>query len=720
MSRLRYALSQGSRQVSLQVALVVPFVLSTVAAVGLVSYFSFQNSRQALDDLAEQLNEKVTEQIDLRLENYLAQPPLYIERSASLVREGTLKLNDFNQLEQQFTSDIQLSRGIESIIFGDEEGNSVAVRYDPDGQIVARVRERNSAPLSRLYKLDRQGRRMQELEPEPFDPRTRPWYKTAVSAMQASWSPIYKSARYNKLQITATLPIYSPTGQLLGVLGSNIFLSDIDEFLQKLAIAKSGKAFVIERSGDIVATSSRELQQLQRDVPDDSTRLNIKTIQEPILQGVAQRLTTNRRSLADIAKTTSLKLSIAGQPYQIRITPVDNVKNLNWLIIVAIPESDFMGEMYANTRNTILLTLGALAITISLGIIAARRIALPLEQMTQAAREMARGNRDRRVRSSHIVELETLSKSFNSMAEQLKESFVTLEDKVEERTGELARAMKEIAALNKRLKRENRRLSGELALLREMQQLILPKPNELAEISDLDIAGFMEPADEVGGDYYDILYSDGVVTIGMGDVTGHGLESSILMVMAQTAVRTLSELHEADPVRFLATLNRTIYKNVERMNSDKNLSLVILNYVNGRVSISGQHEEVLVVRKGGTIERIDTIDLGFPIGLDADIEDFVNRTVVELEPGDGLILYTDGITEAENSERQLYGIERLCEMAARYWHLNAQQIEEIIVRDLRQHIGGQKVFDDITLLICKLKSPQEMLDRSLLDVEFQA
>ncbi len=87
----------------------------------------------------------------------------------------------------------------------------------------------------------------------------------------------------------------------------------------------------------------------------------------------------------------------------------------------------------------------------------------------------------------------------------------------------------------------------------------------------------------------------------------------------ETAVRTLQEIKESDPVRFLDTLNRTLYQNLQRMDSDKNLTLAILNYSEGRVSISGQHEETLVVWAGGQIERIDTMDLGLPIGMTDDI-----------------------------------------------------------------------------------------------------
>lgn len=287
------------------------------------------------------------------------------------------------------------------------------------------------------------------------------------------------------------------------------------------------------------------------------------------------------------------------------------------------------------------------------------------------------------------------------MARQLQESFETLEDKVKERTSELATATQQIAALNNRLRAENLRMSAELEILKQMQQLILPKPAELAAITELDIAGFMEAADEVGGDYYDVLCTDGVVTLCIGDVTGHGLESGILMVMTQAAVRTLKEVQELDPVRFLDTLNRTLYKNIQRMNSDKSLTLAILNYADRKVSISGQHEETILVRKGGQIERIDMMDLGFPIGLDEDISDVISHVLVDLEPGDGVVLYTDGIPEARNIHKQFYGMERLCEVVSLNWHLSAAQIKQATIDDLRAFIGEQKVFDDITLLVLK-------------------
>lgn len=255
----------------------------------------------------------------------------------------------------------------------------------------------------------------------------------------------------------------------------------------------------------------------------------------------------------------------------------------------------------------------------------------------------------------------------------------------------------------RQLKTENLRLATELELTRQLQQMLLPKEAELRQIPGLEIAGFMAPAEEVGGDYYDVLNHNGYLKIGIGDVTGHGLESGVLTIMVQTAVRTLLAYGETDPVKFLNVINRAIYDNVLRMNSDKNLTLSLLDYQNGYLDLSGQHEEMIIVRSGGRVERIDTIDLGFPIGLEADIADFVAQTSVQLYPEDVVVLYTDGITEAENLAGVQYGIERLCEVVRFNWQHSAHDIKQAVIADVRSHIGEQKVYDDITLVVLKQK-----------------
>jgi hypothetical protein len=131
--------------------------------------------------------------------------------------------------------------------------------------------------------------------------------------------------------------------------------------------------------------------------------------------------------------------------------------------------------------------------------------------------------------------------------------------------------------------------------------------------------------------------------------------------------------------------------------------LINVHGYRGLLKIIGQHEELLVVRQGGQIERVDTVDLGFPLGLEENIAAFVAEATVSLQPGESIVLYTDGITEAENADHQLYGIERLCDVVSRHWDQSAEAIKQAVIDDVTRYIGQQKVHDDLTLVVLKQK-----------------
>ena len=107
--------------------------------------------------------------------------------------------------------------------------------------------------------------------------------------------------------------------------------------------------------------------------------------------------------------------------------------------------------------------------------------------------------------------------------------------------------------------------------------------------------------------------------------------------------------NETDPVRFFDVLNRTIHDNVAHMGGDRSLTLAVVDYKNEEVRLSAQHGEMIVVRGGGEIDLVDTLELGFPIGLGDDISDFIHEKRIQLKPGEGIVLYTAGFTEAESS-----------------------------------------------------------------------
>ncbi|MBZ8179791.1 SpoIIE family protein phosphatase [Oscillatoria salina] len=699
---LSLVVTKISRKVPLRTTLVIPFVLQIVAAVGLVGYLSLRSAEKAVNDLASQLHAEVTNRVEERLRNYLAVPHAINHANADALSLGQLSLNDFSELELHFWQQIQRHPETSYIYVGTEEEIFSGAEQVP-GKLPNVAYWTGESPNGEFetYATEKKGSRTKLLSVVPgYDLLTRPWYQAAKDAEKPVWGEIYVwAAPYPNLALPAVRPVYNSEAELEGVFAVDLSLLAIADFLSTLEIGKTGKIFIMERNGLLISSSTGNPPFLSEN--NQQQRLPASESKSSLIQATVEFLEQKFQDFQHIDTPQQLSFRLDGSRQLLQVTPYQDEFGLDWLIVVVVPESDFMAEINQNTRITILLCVVALIVAVGIGIITARWITQPIHRVSQASEKIANGELEQHVEAKGSIELEKLAASFNQMAGQLKELIENLEDKVKSRTAQLAQANQEITILYKRLKAENVRLSAELDLLRQMQHLILPKPAELKAIKKLDIAGYMEPAEEVGGDYYDVLHTDGVVTIGIGDVTGHGLESGILMVMTQTAVRTLQEIRETDPVKFLNTLNRTIYQNIQRMNSDKNLTLVILNYFDGKLSISGQHEETIIVRSHGEIERIDTIDLGFPIGLEPEIADFIARENIQLNLGDLVVLYTDGITEAEDVSGVHYGLERLCEVIQLNRHYSAEEIKQVVIDDLRKHIGLQKMFDDLTLVILK-------------------
>lgn len=259
----------------------------------------------------------------------------------------------------------------------------------------------------------------------------------------------------------------------------------------------------------------------------------------------------------------------------------------------------------------------------------------------------------------------------------------------------------EIKRLNDQLKQENSRMSTELEVTQRLQQMMLPREEHLREITHLDISGSMEPATEIGGDYYDVVRKNEGVIVGIGDVTGHGLESGVIAIMVQTAVRTLLASGEYESRKFFEVLNRVIYDNARLMKCDRNITLCLLHYHDRQVTVSGQHEEVLVVRQNGVVERHDTLNLGFPLGLEQDISRFIGEARIPLHGGDVMVVYTDGITEAIDETGAAFGIERLSEVLRTSRDKCSGEIREAVMDRLHEYTAGLQSLDDMSLLVIK-------------------
>ncbi|MEC4852925.1 MAG: adenylate/guanylate cyclase domain-containing protein, partial [Jaaginema sp. PMC 1079.18] len=416
------------RYISIRMVLIVPFAIQTFATVGLIGYLSYRNGQQAVNDLVIQLSSQVTQQINLHLDNYLNTPHLLHQITANAIANGNLDLGNELQMQRQFFADIQLSDAVDYIYVGDRDGHFLGVQRYLDGQIVVKSRSDASQPNREIYELDSQGYRQTLIKSSEYDPRSRPWYQATITTRKQTWSPIFHSADLGVLQITPTTPIYAPDGEFRGVMGTNLILSQISDFLRDLDIGKTGEAFIIERSGEIVASSTSEKPFILTENDPEPQRLNALSSTEAVIRQTMQELSAREKTLSFISEPLYFSYNLDGKTQLIQVTPLSNVSGLNWLIVVAVPEADFMEQIAASSRSTVRLCLMALLISTLIGIFTSRWITQPILRLNLAAQDLAQGEWDRLVTDiNRGDEVGQLAQAFDSMAQQLRQSFEILE-----------------------------------------------------------------------------------------------------------------------------------------------------------------------------------------------------------------------------------------------------------------------------------------------------
>jgi serine phosphatase RsbU (regulator of sigma subunit) len=255
---------------------------------------------------------------------------------------------------------------------------------------------------------------------------------------------------------------------------------------------------------------------------------------------------------------------------------------------------------------------------------------------------------------------------------------------------------KKVADRTRLLEETRDALWGEMQLARKIQTVLLPTRPSLP---GHEVSASLEPTREVGGDYYDILESPGRHWIVMGDVTGHGVSAGLIMMMVQTAIHTIiRETPSATPSAVLAAVNRTIHRNILRLGESKHMTIVLLSTSgDGDFTFSGRHDAMMVWRRSRRqVEIVETT--GMWLGITPDITPFLKDKLLHLDPGDTLILYTDGVTETRDPETdELFGEKRLVTAIETLGDCSCREMHDGILDAL----AGYLKKDDVTLVVVK-------------------
>ncbi|MDB9312322.1 response regulator [Spirulina sp. CS-785/01] len=414
------------RKIPLRTVLIVPFVMQLVGTVGLVGYLSYRSGQQAVADLANQLIEEKGDRVFAHLEDYLQTAQTVNQLNLEAIKLGVIDLDNFQQLGQYFWQQIALY-DLSYINYGNPNQEFIGAGYGRFGLTIGEVKLNHMGTMY-VYETDNQGKRIKP--PVAIREGANPvgdWYTQALDGKHPIWTAVYNWPSVpEKISISASVPVYDQQEQLLGVLGIDLSLSDISEFLKTLEIGQSGKVFIIERSGLLVAHSSTaKPYQL---VEGKAERLSATQMADPLIQSTAKAIIEEFGEFAAISSPQPMTFSENQQRHFTQLIPYQDDYGLDWLIVVTVPESDFMGQIVANGRKTLWLCGFAFIGSVLIGALVAHRISQPLLRLKASANTIASGNLDETITPEGIGSVYDLSQAFTWMQQQLKDSFTALND----------------------------------------------------------------------------------------------------------------------------------------------------------------------------------------------------------------------------------------------------------------------------------------------------
>jgi signal transduction histidine kinase len=437
------------KQVSLRLILIVPFLLQIFAVVGLVGYLSWWNGQKAVNELALRLQTEMGDRVTQHLDTYLTAPQQINLTNVQGIRLGLLQLNNLDKLAQYFWKQMQVFP-VSYINYGSADGLFIGVERLGNGKVVVQEDPALNSTRDNIYETNEYGKRTRLIESSDVgaDHRDEAWYKDPIKAGKQVWSEIYHwEDRPEILSISSSYPVYNQNSEVIGAIGVDLILSQIGDKLRQIKSTSSGEIFILERDGSLVASSGQSAP--FKMVNQEATRLKATESGDLLVKKTAQYLENRFGAFSKIQSSQSLTFNLEGKKHFIRLFPWKDQYGLDWLAILAVPESEFTAQIDANTRTTILLCLGALAIATLLGIYTARLISKPILRLSQASEAIAAGQLDQTVQVEGARELKTLAQSFNKMAEQLRDSFAAitqtntaLESQVEQRTAQFKKAVR--------------------------------------------------------------------------------------------------------------------------------------------------------------------------------------------------------------------------------------------------------------------------------------
>ena len=519
----------------------------------------------------------------------------------------------------------------------------------------------------------------------PFPVTKRPWYVGAAESGKVFFTGMVQDAFTGTYGITCSAPVIVD-GETVAVVGMDLVLSNMSDYVKQSAAG--GASYLVNQAGQVVlAPNDSGLM----DYESEGEMTSLRTDKNPELTAFVDKALAGPTGLAEV--------TIRGKDYYLLGEPLPHI---GWAVITAVDKelteqgtvrmleefdrinseasATFQKESTRLQRGEILVSVLIMLAGVAAALWLAGRIVRPIEDMTRNIINSAETGKLFEMKDSYRTgdEIEVLAESFDDLSKKTRKY-------IEDIT---------------RITREKERIGTELELARKIQADMLPNIfPAFPDRPEFDIYATMDPAKEVGGDFYDFFLIDqdhlGIV---MADVSGKGVPAALFMMMSKILIKNFAQMNSS-PAEVLEKTNATICQN-----NDEEMFVTawfgVLEISTGKIIAANAGHEYPVLRTAAGNYELLKDRHGFVLGG----MDGVHYRDYELtlEKGATLYLYTDGVPEATNTEQQMYGTDRLLEVMNRNLEDGPVQLLEAIRTSVDEFVGEAEQFDDMTMLAITL------------------
>ena len=529
----------------------------------------------------------------------------------------------------------------------------------------------------------------------PFPVRERPWYRGAVETGGLFFTGIEKDTFSGSLGVTCSAPV-TVDGETVGVVGIDIILDSMSDFINTSSNS-AGFAVIVNDNGQVIIA------------PEENAFFEITTSDEsPDLRNSENTELAQFVKKALAEPTALTLLNIGNKEYYAAGAPMPTV---GWTVIsivdkeaTELPEKTMLDEYdrinseasakfregTVKTRQTgRIMMLVILIGSVGIALMAAGRIVKPLEEMTDNIRDSSKTGRLFEMKDSYRTndEIEVLAEAFDDLSKKTKQY---IEDITE-------------------ITREKERVNTELNMANRIQSSMLPHifpafPNR----NEFDIYASMDPAKEVGGDFYDFfLIDEDHLCMVIADISGKGVPAALFMMVSKVILQNCATLGKS-PAEILALTNAALCSD-NQVDMFVTVWVGILEISTGKITASNAGHEYPAVKQNGTFALLKDRH-SFVIGV---VEGAAYKEYeILLKPGDKLFVYTDGVPEATNAEDCMFGSERMLEALNTEPNAPPQKILENVRKAVNSFVNGAEQFDDMTMLCLEYKGQSAVTEKT--------